>query len=122
MKLKLDCVFAETDSYGKVKKEVRSAHLAEIIDGTEVGGFSFEVAPKEGGVDVIVSGDGISDQVVPNYSGKIGSSVFQVGFKKESGKKTANALDMFLRRVNKTLSKTESGCNVLLIRDAEIVE
>lgn len=120
MILKLDCVFAETDSYGKIKKEVKDSFLTEQIDGMEMEGVSFSAKTMEGGVEVLMDGDNLSEEIKPNYSGKPGGVVLQVGFKKDSGRKTANTLNMFLRRVNKILIKNGQA-HTLLVKAVEMV-
>ncbi len=124
MRLKLDCVFAEADSDGSVRAEMKEGlePLAEMLDGMEIGNVSFHAVPKAGGVDIIMEGDGLSPEVGPNYTGKVGGSVYQIGFRKESGRKTANVLNMFLRRANSMLAKAGRGCRVLLVKEVEALD
>jgi len=120
MKLKLDCVFAETDAYGTVKMEVNGTEeLAGMLDGMDVAGFHFEARAEGSGAVVFVEGDGLSDKVTPNYAGKVGTAVFQIGFKKEPGRKTASILNVFLRKAAKVLEKSGTGCNALLVKGVE---
>jgi len=120
MRLKLDCVFAKADQYGTIKSASVDGP-AHVIDGMEVAGFSFHAIQKDGGVQVFVDGDGLSDKITPN-AGKVGEAVFQIGFKKEPGRRTAGVINTFLRRAAKALEKSKAGCNVLLVRGAEVVE
>lgn len=124
MRLKLDCVFAEADSYGKVKREKKwdTELLVEMVDGMEIEGICFNASLSEKGVEIVMEGEGLSGEIRPNYNGKVGSSVFQVGFKKEGGRRTANVLDRFLRKVNKMLVKAGEDCNILLVKDVEVLD
>jgi hypothetical protein len=124
MKLRLGCVLAEADSYGKVKREQKEniGALAGMMDGMEIEGVLFHAWVKGNAVEIVMDGEGLSGEIRPNYTGRIGASVCQIGFRKVSGKRTANVLDMFLRKVNKMLLKTGQGCNVLLVKDAEVLD
>lgn len=117
MTLRLSCSFAEVDDYGKIRKEeLPDSSAIEMLDGMEIEGFRFEISERDGEAIVIVHGD-TSDQITPNYMGRPGSSVLQIGFSKDAGRKTANVVNMFLRRASKLLTKHCGREMALLIKE-----
>ncbi len=93
--------------------------LTEILDGMEIDGILFEVKHiGYGEVEIIISGDNLSDKITANYTDKQGNPIFQIGAKKPEAKFTANTLNKFIRKCNKILTKGKYRFNVIMIKEA----
>ncbi len=99
--------------------------LAERLDGIEIDGVKFSVRKSSGHRLVIVlSGEGLSDGIVPNDPKRTGVAVPQVTAKSSVGKRTSSVLNKFLYKANKMLSqdpvnkKRKIAANTVLIRNA----
>ena len=97
--------------------------IAEMIDGMEIGGMRFCVKAQKEGLLIIAEGEGVSDEIAPNYSSGGRDAVSQVVALSESGKKTASALNKFIMKAYKNLNSANLGINpkpnIILIKSAE---
>jgi 2,3-bisphosphoglycerate-independent phosphoglycerate mutase len=123
--------FATLDSGGTLvdrragRQEEGLEELAERLDGMEIDGVKFEVKKSSGHRLVIVlSGEGLSDRIVPNDPHKTGVAVPQVSARSQDAKRTASVLNKFLYRASKLLSsdpinrRRKIPANTVLIRNA----
>jgi 2,3-bisphosphoglycerate-independent phosphoglycerate mutase len=125
-KLKLIGKFAKIDYRGNLiitDYNEDFDFLAEILDGIEIDGILFEVKHTGSGeVEITMSGKNLSDKITPNYTDKQGVPLYQIRAKKPEAKFTANVLDKFIRKCNKILTKGNHKFNVIMIKEAELIE
>ena len=123
--------FATLDSSGMLadrragRDEEGLEELAERLDGMEIDGVKFLIKKSSGHRLVIVlSGESLSDKIIPNDPKRTGVAVPQVASKSAEAKRTASVLNKFLYRANKLLSqepvnkKRKIPANTVLIRNA----
>jgi 2,3-bisphosphoglycerate-independent phosphoglycerate mutase len=123
--------FATLDSSGTLvdrragRDETGLEELAEKLDGMEIDGVKFLCKKSSGHRLVIVlSGERLSDKIVPNDPKRTGVAVSQVAAMSQEAKRTASVLNKFLYRANKILvqepvnKKRKIPANTVLIRNA----
>jgi 2,3-bisphosphoglycerate-independent phosphoglycerate mutase len=123
--------FATLDSGGTLvdrragRNEEGLEELAERLDGMEIDGVKFQCKKSSGHRLVIVlSGEGLSDRIVPNDPHRTGVAVPQVTAKSNDAKRTASVMNKFLYRASKLLSsdpinrKRKIPANTVIIRNA----
>ncbi len=123
--------FATLDKRGNIldrragRDETGLDEFAERLDGMEIDGVRFTVKKSSGHrVSILLRGEKLSDEVIPNDAMKVGVPLSQVKPKKPEGKFTASVLNKFIYRVNKILSKESINrerklpANTILIRNA----
>jgi 2,3-bisphosphoglycerate-independent phosphoglycerate mutase len=121
--------FATLDNEGNilnrgVRKEEGLEELAEKLDGMEIDGILFEVRKSFGPrVVIVLKGEKISPDVMPNDPEKTGVPLPQVKPTKFEGKFTASVLNKFIFRTRKILSQypinkeRKNLANIILINN-----
>jgi 2,3-bisphosphoglycerate-independent phosphoglycerate mutase len=116
MKLILEGVAVELDAEGHVRSRLNDcAGVALRLDGAEMDGVKFSVSVSGSGknsMEIVMEGEGLSDEIRPNYPVQAHSPARQVSFKSQEARFTANTLNKLMRRTNKEMKGT-----ALLIRD-----
>ena len=123
--------FATLDSGGTLvdrragRDETGLEELVERLDGMEIDGVKFLCRKSSGHRLVIVlSGERLSDKIVPNDPKRTGVAVPQVAAMAQEAKFTASALNKFLYRATKLLSQDPVNkgrkipANTVIIRNA----
>lgn len=94
------------------------------LDGMEIDGVRFRVKKGAGHrVAIVLEGKGLSEKLVPNDPMKTGVPLPEVGAATPEAKKTASALNKFVRRSHKMLSREKVNrarkvpANIILIRN-----
>lgn len=127
MKLLLHACFGSIGFNGNLTEkgiiDNDTEYFSEILDGVEIEGVRFNVKIGKD-IEIIMEGDDLSSLVTPNYNSK-SSVVKQIIAKRHDAKKTSRALNMFIRKSNKILSKEPCNRNkrhppnIILIKDIE---
>jgi 2,3-bisphosphoglycerate-independent phosphoglycerate mutase len=123
--------FATLDSRGMLadrragRDEIGLEELAERLDGMEIDGVKFLCKKSSGHRLVIVlTGQGLSDKIVPNDPKRVGVAVPQVTAKVQEAKFTSSVLNKFLYKASRLLSQDPVNkgrkvpANTILIRNA----
>jgi 2,3-bisphosphoglycerate-independent phosphoglycerate mutase len=123
--------FATLDSGGMLtdrragRDETGLEEFAERLDGMEIDGVKFLCKKSSGHrLVMVLSGERLSDKIVPNDPKRTGVAVSQVTAKAQEAKFTASVLNKFLYRANKILmqepinKKRKIPANTVLIRNA----
>ncbi|MEM5812634.1 MAG: 2,3-bisphosphoglycerate-independent phosphoglycerate mutase [Candidatus Aenigmatarchaeota archaeon] len=107
------------------RDETGLEELANRLDGTEIDRVKFLVKKSSGHrVVIVLTGNNLSDKIIPNDPKKTGLSVPQVGAKAQEAKFTASVLNKFLYKANRILSShpvnksRKVPTNTILIRNA----
>lgn len=132
MKILLKACFASIGLDGNIRardlKNDDCPYLAEVLDGIEIDGVAFHASWRDGELEIVMEGEELSQEIKPNYLEKIFLPVHQIVFKQQEARFTANALNKFIRRVNKALGQEPCNrgkmlpVNMVLIKDAESVD
>jgi hypothetical protein len=118
MRLVLEAVIMELDPNGNLRTGFREcSEICESMDGTEIDGFSFGFSKNGNFIDLVMTGDSLSDEIRPNYPKLPLSPLMQISFRKQEAKLTANTLNKLMRRVNK-----EFPGKSIVIREVKSIE
>lgn len=122
--------FATLDTNGNIldrragRDETGLERFCKLLDGMEIDGVEFRVRKSSGHrVVILMRGENLSDQVLPNDPMRTGVPLPQVKPKSPEGRFTASVLNKFLYRVNKILSQQPENkerklpANTILIRN-----
>ena len=118
MKLTLDAVVMELSGSGNLMTGFRDADdVCGSMDGIEIDGIRFGFREDGNRIELTLEGDGLSEDIRPNYPKMPLSPLKQVSFKSPGARLTANALNKLMRRVNK-----EFPGRTIVIRDVTSFE
>lgn len=104
MKLILEAVIVELDGVGHIKARLQDCEEAALrLDGTEVDGVRFSFSGNGDSMEMVMEGEGLSEDINTNYPAPPHSPVMQIAFKSPDAKFTANTLNKLMRKANKAL-------------------
>lgn len=104
MKLILEGVAVELDPAGNLWGRISECGgIAAQLNGTEIDGVQFGIHERGDSMEITMSGENLSDKIVINYPAPLRSPVTQIGFKVPKARFTANTLNKFMRKANKSL-------------------